>query len=346
MKLNIFYTTFFTHLLLLTWGFADANERIGRLMVHIEPTACFSPEEFSREAAAHLVEIDTRNPFPAFKDIFLERPFVVLSSSLPERRLWALSKKFGYRFVSFSEETLEQAVDTVQTLLKKIPTSSSKIPCLSDDDANGIYDLMRKADQVLTAKGITYWATAGTLLGAIRHQGLIPWDDDLDVCILDDDEGKLKDIEEALNLAGLGLYYWPELKLYKIFPIDGLPIEDAEDPGLFRPYSFPFLDVFVVALEKGREFEDLYAHQSSWAYLVFNKEKFMYSQIKGIMRVPFGPLRIPIPGDPEDFLNANFGTQDIPDLWKRYALEPEWNHKLAKPQEYDGCALVELDSGV
>lgn len=55
-------------------------------------------------------------------------------------------------------------------------------------------DLWQEFDRVCKKYGIKYYAAFGTLLGAVRHNGFIPWDDDLDVCMLRDDYEKLKKV--------------------------------------------------------------------------------------------------------------------------------------------------------
>lgn len=52
--------------------------------------------------------------------------------------------------------------------------------------------LLRELDRVCTKHGLHYYLEWGTLLGAVRHGGFIPWDDDVDVCMHRNDVEKLK----------------------------------------------------------------------------------------------------------------------------------------------------------
>ena len=46
-----------------------------------------------------------------------------------------------------------------------------------------ILKILLAVDGVCRQHGIRYFCWAGTMLGAVRHQGFIPWDDDMDVCM-------------------------------------------------------------------------------------------------------------------------------------------------------------------
>lgn len=54
-----------------------------------------------------------------------------------------------------------------------------------------IMDLYLEFARVCDKYGLRYFGYGGTILGAIRHEGFIPWDDDLDVCMPREDYEKL-----------------------------------------------------------------------------------------------------------------------------------------------------------
>lgn len=51
--------------------------------------------------------------------------------------------------------------------------------------------LLKGLHEYCSAHGLKYYMAAGTLIGAVRHKGFIPWDDDIDVVMLRDDYDKL-----------------------------------------------------------------------------------------------------------------------------------------------------------
>ena len=52
------------------------------------------------------------------------------------------------------------------------------------DELHGhILQILLKVDQVCREHGLRYYCWAGTMLGAVRHGGFIPWDDDMDICM-------------------------------------------------------------------------------------------------------------------------------------------------------------------
>ena len=83
-----------------------------------------------------------------------------------------------------------------------------------------LIDILNEIDEFCQENNITYFLTYGTLLGAIRHNGFIPWDDDLDICLLRDDYEKLlKEFSsesgyiEIINYLNKKNYIWPHAKI-------------------------------------------------------------------------------------------------------------------------------------
>lgn len=54
--------------------------------------------------------------------------------------------------------------------------------------------LLVNFDKICRENNIKYWLRGGTLLGAIRHKGFIPWDDDIDIGIMRNDLQRLVDV--------------------------------------------------------------------------------------------------------------------------------------------------------
>jgi len=56
--------------------------------------------------------------------------------------------------------------------------------------------MLKIIDHICQEHGFSYWLCSGTLLGAVRHKGFIPWDDDLDICMMREDYEKFVEIAQ------------------------------------------------------------------------------------------------------------------------------------------------------
>lgn len=115
---------------------------------------------------------------------------------------------------------------------------------------------LKKTIKFFDDNNIRYYAIGGTLLGAVRHHGFIPWDDDIDLGVIREDYDRLAELSKTsdfpLNIVGPwndeNCYWYParivsdDVKVCRnvhgedviqnvwidVFPLDGIPADSSE----------------------------------------------------------------------------------------------------------------------
>ncbi|WP_316354947.1 LicD family protein [Candidatus Trichorickettsia mobilis] len=172
---------------------------------------------------------------------------------------------------------------------------------MKPEHALTLYQMMKDTHEILVKHNINYWIDSGTLLGAVRHHGLIHYDDDLDICIMHEDELRLQDILH--EFADIG-YKVNHHFIYHIMP------KDTE---------YPILDIFIC-----RRIDDKITYAHIAARHKFPNYFFYEEELFPLKMYDFGQIKVTGPNNPLPLLDRYYRD------WDQYAVI--WNqHAVGRP---------------
>lgn len=149
------------------------------------------------------------------------------------------------------EKELEFSADYFKTEVR----DDFEIPAMMKRAWAAQMEVLHVVAGVCKNNGIRYFADGGTLLGAVRHKGMIPWDDDIDICVVREEYNRLiqvlpKALPHGFVVAGM---YADSERLQKAAFVPHLRVIADETLWNFNDYmryfhGFPYqrvgIDIF------------------------------------------------------------------------------------------------------
>lgn len=145
----------------------------------------------------------------------------------------------------------------------------------------------------LNNNGLRWWAGYGTAIGAVRHHNIIPWDDDVDICMFREDYNKLIKIKDSLKEYDLRMINAYDNKEYgkpfaKICSANTTVIEHPSS----NVVSGVWVDIFPIDFCSGSK-EDCYKQYVSIREVVlkyvWSTKKISFASIAySLLRFDFG----------------------------------------------------------
>ena len=155
-----------------------------------------------------------------------------------------------------------------------------------------LYQTMKDVHDVMEVTGIKYWADYGTLLGACRHKGIIPWDDDCDITVSAQDSSLF--MQKAVPLLQkLGYKIQRESKFM-------IKVSSTSSMIKLKPDElYPACDVFFA--EETKETFQVPLDVCGDAKPLYKKDLYP------LKRYDFGSIKVWGPANPTPYLNDYFG---------------------------------------
>lgn len=168
-----------------------------------------------------------------------------------------------------------------------------------NDNFKKLLTILRRWIKICNYLKIEWWICAGTLLGCLRNESFIPWDDDIDVCFL------YKDYHTILELIGSNLLKKLGVEITKCFLGFRLRLENT---------TYPFIDLFVY--DNNKKFYmgcgPVINLNKYWVTnLVFPKEKIHEDDLFPLLEAKFEGLTVKIPKNALKYIKNVFGKNCI-----------------------------------
>lgn len=94
-----------------------------------------------------------------------------------QKELRLLDNKYQMLFFYTIQRPGETIIDTKKRFFLDMPAATGKLRERQEKNAQ----LLKDFKNLCSENNLTFWLEGGTLLGAARHRGFVPWDDDIDV---------------------------------------------------------------------------------------------------------------------------------------------------------------------
>lgn len=143
-----------------------------------------------------------------------------------------------------------------------------------------ILDIIKDIDVLCKKNGIEYYLLGGSAIGAIRHKGFIPWDDDLDIIMTANNYSKFVQVcQEQLNrekyYLQIGLEDWP-LYFTKV-RLRGTHLKEIEGENQKDNQDGIYVDVFRLDNAPTNKLSRLFQYVAAKAFLCYQLRERSYN---------------------------------------------------------------------